>query len=162
LSGAANSFPRLHSSFNIPAPSSSRRVRGSRASRSVRSGVQGVLPLGRMSLILTAPSRTLISHLPDPKQPLLAASLHNGTIQLWNYQMGTLVDRYDEHDGACRTACVPSPRLHETHRSCHVLHHPQVPSVVSPSTQPSPSSYPVVTTTRSRSGTTSSENACSL
>lgn len=35
----------------------------------------------------------------DPKQPLLAASLHNGTIQLWNYQMGTLVDRYDEHDG---------------------------------------------------------------
>lgn len=36
---------------------------------------------------------------PDPKQPLLAASLHNGTIQLWNYQMGTLVDRYEEHDG---------------------------------------------------------------
>jgi hypothetical protein len=35
----------------------------------------------------------------DPKTPLLAASLHNGTIQLWNYQMGTLVDRYDEHDG---------------------------------------------------------------
>jgi hypothetical protein len=37
----------------------------------------------------------------DPKTPLLAASLHNGTIQLWNYQMGTLVDRYDEHDGEC-------------------------------------------------------------
>nr|ODN86236.1 coatomer protein complex, subunit alpha (xenin) [Cryptococcus depauperatus CBS 7841] len=37
-----------------------------------------------------------------PKQPLLAASLHNGTIQLWNYQMGTLVDRYDEHDGPVR------------------------------------------------------------
>lgn len=37
----------------------------------------------------------------DPKQPLLAASLHNGTIQLWNYQMGTLVDRFDEHDGEC-------------------------------------------------------------
>jgi coatomer protein complex subunit alpha (xenin) len=35
----------------------------------------------------------------DPKVPLLAASLHNGTIQLWNYQMGTLVDRFDEHDG---------------------------------------------------------------
>jgi WD40 repeat protein len=71
-------------------------------------GVQSVLPLGRISLILTAPSRTLFSHLSDPKQPLLAASLHNGTIQLWNYQMGTLVDRYDEHDGACRTACAPS------------------------------------------------------
>ncbi|KAK1920994.1 coatomer WD associated region-domain-containing protein [Papiliotrema laurentii] len=37
-----------------------------------------------------------------PKQPLLAASLHNGTIQLWNYQMGTLVDRFDEHDGPVR------------------------------------------------------------
>jgi coatomer subunit alpha len=35
----------------------------------------------------------------DPKQPLLAAALHNGTIQLWNYQMGTLVERYEEHDG---------------------------------------------------------------
>lgn len=40
----------------------------------------------------------------DPKTPLLAASLHNGTIQLWNYQMGTLVDRYDEHDGELRRA----------------------------------------------------------
>ncbi|TIA89441.1 hypothetical protein E3P99_02081 [Wallemia hederae] len=37
-----------------------------------------------------------------PKQPLLAASLHNGSIQLWNYQMGTLVDRFDEHDGPVR------------------------------------------------------------
>jgi WD40 repeat protein len=43
-------------------------------------------------------SATLLT-LADPKTPLLAASLHNGTIQLWNYQMGTLVDRYDEHDG---------------------------------------------------------------
>lgn len=34
-----------------------------------------------------------------PTQPLLAASLHNGSIQLWNYQMGTLVDRFDQHDG---------------------------------------------------------------
>jgi coatomer protein complex subunit alpha (xenin) len=40
-----------------------------------------------------------VGYLLDPKQPLLAATLHNGTIQLWNYQMGTLVDRYDEHDG---------------------------------------------------------------
>ncbi|KAL7422515.1 hypothetical protein Q5752_003163 [Cryptotrichosporon argae] len=40
-----------------------------------------------------------------PKTPLLAATLHNGTIQLWNYQMGTLVDRYDEHDGPVRGIC---------------------------------------------------------
>ena len=36
-----------------------------------------------------------------PRQPLLAASLHNGNVQLWNYQMGTLVGRLDEHDGEC-------------------------------------------------------------
>lgn len=35
-------------------------------------------------------------------QPLLAASLHNGNVQLWNYQMGTLVGRLDEHDGPVR------------------------------------------------------------
>ncbi|WVR09311.1 hypothetical protein IAU60_006376 [Kwoniella sp. DSM 27419] len=40
-----------------------------------------------------------------PRTPLLAASLHNGTIQLWNYQMGTLVDRFDEHDGPVRGIC---------------------------------------------------------
>lgn len=34
-----------------------------------------------------------------PTRPLLAASLHNGSVQLWNYQMGTLVDRFEEHDG---------------------------------------------------------------
>lgn len=34
-----------------------------------------------------------------PTRPLLASALHNGSVQLWNYQMGTLVDRFDEHDG---------------------------------------------------------------
>lgn len=34
-----------------------------------------------------------------PTRPLLASSLHNDSVQLWNYQMGTLVDRFDEHDG---------------------------------------------------------------
>ena len=34
-----------------------------------------------------------------PTQPLLAASLHNSSIQLWNYRMGVLVDRFDEHEG---------------------------------------------------------------
>ncbi|KAF8343107.1 coatomer WD associated region-domain-containing protein [Cantharellus anzutake] len=37
-----------------------------------------------------------------PARPLLAASLHNGSVQLWNYQMGTLVDRFEEHDGPVR------------------------------------------------------------
>ena len=35
-----------------------------------------------------------------PTQPLLAASLHNGSVQLWNYRMGVLVDRFEEHEGA--------------------------------------------------------------
>lgn len=35
-----------------------------------------------------------------PKLTLLAASLHSGSIQMWNFQMGTLVERFDEHDGA--------------------------------------------------------------
>jgi len=34
-----------------------------------------------------------------PTQPLLAASLHNGSVQLWNYRMGVLVDRFEEHEG---------------------------------------------------------------
>lgn len=37
-----------------------------------------------------------------PKLPLLAASLHNGSIQLWNYQTGTIYDRLEEHDGPVR------------------------------------------------------------
>jgi WD40 repeat protein len=34
-----------------------------------------------------------------PRLTLLAASLHSGSIQIWNFQMGTLVARYEEHDG---------------------------------------------------------------
>lgn len=37
-----------------------------------------------------------------PKLPLLAASLHNGSIQLWNYQTGTIYDRLEEHEGPVR------------------------------------------------------------
>ncbi|KAI5120086.1 hypothetical protein M0805_001242 [Coniferiporia weirii] len=37
-----------------------------------------------------------------PTRPLLAASLHNGSVQLWNYRMGVLVDRFEEHDGPVR------------------------------------------------------------
>ena len=33
------------------------------------------------------------------RRPWVLASLHNGVIQLWDYRMGTLLDRFDEHDG---------------------------------------------------------------
>ncbi|KZT60918.1 Coatomer, alpha subunit [Calocera cornea HHB12733] len=45
-----------------------------------------------------------------PTRPLLAASLHNGTVQLWNYQMGTLMDRFDEHDGPVRAVALHPTR----------------------------------------------------
>ncbi|KAF8531096.1 coatomer subunit alpha-2 [Gautieria morchelliformis] len=45
-----------------------------------------------------------------PTRPLLAASLHNGSVQLWNYQMGTLVDRFDEHDGPVRGVAIHPSR----------------------------------------------------
>eukprot|EP00118_Oscarella_pearsei_P025090 m.307483 g.307483 ORF g.307483 m.307483 type:complete len:1228 (+) comp42345_c0_seq1:35-3718(+) len=35
-------------------------------------------------------------------RPWILASLHNGIIQLWDYRMHTLIDRYDEHDGPVR------------------------------------------------------------
>lgn len=34
-----------------------------------------------------------------PKRPWILASLHNGCIQLWDYRMGTLMERFEEHDG---------------------------------------------------------------
>lgn len=34
-----------------------------------------------------------------PKRPWILASLHNGCIQLWDYRMGTLLERFEEHDG---------------------------------------------------------------
>ena len=33
------------------------------------------------------------------KRPWVLASLHNGVIQLWDYRMCTLLERFDEHDG---------------------------------------------------------------
>ena len=32
-------------------------------------------------------------------RPWVLASLHNGVIQLWDYRMSTLLDKFDEHDG---------------------------------------------------------------
>ena len=37
-----------------------------------------------------------------PKRPWILASLHSGVVQLWDYRMGTLLDRYDEHEGPVR------------------------------------------------------------
>ncbi|KAK7293444.1 hypothetical protein RJT34_16310 [Clitoria ternatea] len=34
-----------------------------------------------------------------PKRPWVLASLHNGVIQLWDYRIGTLTDRFDEYEG---------------------------------------------------------------
>ena len=45
-----------------------------------------------------------------PTQPLLAASLHNGSVQLWNYRMGVLVDRFEEHEGDLLRWVVASRR----------------------------------------------------
>lgn len=36
------------------------------------------------------------------KRPWILASLHNGTIQLWDYRMGALVDKFEDHDGPVR------------------------------------------------------------
>lgn len=100
-------------------------------------------------------------HPTDPKQPLLAASLHNGTIQLWNYQMGTLVDRYDEHDGAPAVLGQPGLRAISADAPMHPPTVSQARSAASRSTRRSPSLCRAETTTRSRSGTTSSESASS-
>ncbi|KAK2573204.1 Coatomer subunit alpha [Acropora cervicornis] len=37
-----------------------------------------------------------------PTRPWVLASLHNGVIQLWDYRMCTLLERFDEHDGPVR------------------------------------------------------------
>lgn len=33
------------------------------------------------------------------KRPWILAALHSGTIQLWDYKLGTLVDKFEEHEG---------------------------------------------------------------
>jgi len=37
-----------------------------------------------------------------PSRPWVLASLHNGVIQLWDYRIRTMVDRFGEHDGPVR------------------------------------------------------------
>lgn len=38
----------------------------------------------------------------DNFRPWILVSLHSSTIQLWDYRMGTLIDRFEEHDGPVR------------------------------------------------------------
>lgn len=67
--------------------------------------VKGVYIISQCSIFFMNLTLTLSFRVPflglafHPTRPLLAASLHNGSVQLWNYQMGTLVDRFDEHEG---------------------------------------------------------------
>lgn len=44
-----------------------------------------------------------------PSRPWVLASLHNGVLQLYDYRMGTLIDKFDEHDGALRAQSMPPP-----------------------------------------------------
>ncbi|GJN30202.1 hypothetical protein PR202_gb18491 [Eleusine coracana subsp. coracana] len=37
-----------------------------------------------------------------PRRPWILASLHSGVIQMWDYRVGTLIDRFDEHEGPVR------------------------------------------------------------
>lgn len=37
-----------------------------------------------------------------PKRPWILVSLHSGVIQLWDYRMHTLLEKFDEHDGPVR------------------------------------------------------------
>eukprot|EP00659_Diplonema_papillatum_P021672 gene21672-33360_t len=37
-----------------------------------------------------------------PKRPWILATLHTGVIQLWDFRMNTLIDRYEEHVGPVR------------------------------------------------------------
>eukprot|EP01094_Clydonella_sp_ATCC50884_P009361 TRINITY_DN1888_c0_g1_i1.p1 TRINITY_DN1888_c0_g1~~TRINITY_DN1888_c0_g1_i1.p1 ORF type:complete len:1247 (-),score=542.11 TRINITY_DN1888_c0_g1_i1:203-3943(-) len=37
-----------------------------------------------------------------PTRPWILASLHNGTVQLWDFRIRTLIDKFEEHDGPVR------------------------------------------------------------
>jgi WD40 repeat protein len=50
---------------------------------------------------ITAVCDYLRSPLTAPR-PWILVSLHSSTIQLWDYRMGTLIDRFEEHDGPVR------------------------------------------------------------
>ena len=43
-----------------------------------------------------------------PKRTLVLVSLHNGQVQLWDYQLKSMLDKYQDHDGPVR-ACAFHP-----------------------------------------------------
>lgn len=78
-----------------PAPSCLRRCRCSR--RCVRKDNPCML-----TLQFESKSNRVKGIAFHQKLPLLAASLHNGSIQLWNYQTGTIYERLEDHEGPVR------------------------------------------------------------
>ncbi|KAG6828096.1 hypothetical protein H0H92_009251 [Tricholoma furcatifolium] len=46
----------------------------------------------------------------ESKSNRVKASLHNGSVQLWNYRMGVLVDRFEEHEGPVRGVAIHPSR----------------------------------------------------
>lgn len=34
-----------------------------------------------------------------PKRPWVLCSLHSGVVQLWDYRMEMLIDKFEDHDG---------------------------------------------------------------
>lgn len=36
-----------------------------------------------------------------PKRPWVLCSLHSGVVQLWDYRMEMLIDKFEDHDGQC-------------------------------------------------------------
>ena len=37
-----------------------------------------------------------------PKRLWILESIYSGVIQLWDYQMGNMIDKFDEHEGLVR------------------------------------------------------------
>lgn len=86
-----------------------------------------------------------------PTQPLLAASLHNGSVQLWNYRMGVLVDRFEEHEGASLSLTSYSLRCNRIRQVLYGLLQ---------FTQAALCWLPEEMITKSRSGVSTSISAC--
>jgi hypothetical protein len=80
-------------------PSSSREIA---RSRRPRADLRALPPPTRIALKLLKHTDEIKGLTFHPKRPWILASLHSGVIQLWDYRMGTLIDRFDEHDGPVR------------------------------------------------------------
>ncbi len=39
----------------------------------------------------------------SPHQTWVAASMHNGAVQIWDYKLGVRIDSFEEHDGPVRS-----------------------------------------------------------